>query len=516
MLTLPNLLKSTAQNYGKRRAIIDESGNLTWAEYVEQVTRTASTLRALGLSPGDRFATLCRNSVAHARLLLAGYWSGTVPVPLNFRLAPSEIAAMLEDAGCARLFLDDDFLPLLAQPPLAPWRDSAVRVRTDATGQGSLPTLAALDHAARGIPAYEGREADEALLLYTGGTTGRGKGVRLTHRNIVANALQLARVMSPDTQDVYLHVSPMFHSTDLKATVVTMFGGAHVYLSEFSAAGVLDAISRYGVTIASLVPTMIISILKEEDVGRYDLSRLRLISYGTAPMDEQWLRKAMDCFGHVGFHQCYGLTETSPYVAILDEASHRLALQGRPELLRAAGRPLPGTLIRLLDESGKEVPPGDAGEIVIAGPQVAAGYHNRPEENEAAFRNGWLHTGDIGRLDEDGYLHVLDRKKDMVITGGENVYTREVESVLQRHPSVSDAAVLGIPDDKYGEALLAVIVPAGVCPEPDELIAFCRNYLGGYKIPRRFMFTQSLPRSPLGKVRKHELRNAYLDGGKTT
>lgn len=514
MLTLPHLLKNTVQAYGRRKAIIDPSGDLSWNDYLDCVARTAGMLRELGLNPGDRFATLCRNSVNHAQLLLAGFWSGVVPAPLNFRLAPAEIAAMLEDAQCKAVMLDDDFMPLLEQPPLASWRSRAIRVRLRG-GPAELATMADLLRASPRASAHGCREGDEALLLYTGGTTGRGKGVRLTHRNIVANALQLARVMSPCPDDVYLHVSPMFHSTDLKATVVTMFGGGHTYLSEFSPRGVLEAIEQRGVTIASLVPTMIIGILKEADVDRHDLSRLRLISYGTAPMDEQSLRKAMDRFAHVGFHQCYGLTETSPYLAILDEATHRFALRERPELLKSAGRLLPATSIRFLDDDGNEAAPGQPGEIAVSGPQVAAGYHNRPQENAATFRDGWLHTGDIGRLDEDGYLHVLDRKKDMVITGGENVYTREVESVLALHPDVADAAVVGIPDTKYGEALLAVVVPSAARPAPAEIIEFCRRHLGGYKIPRQFMFVDALPRSSLGKVRKDELRRAYLETRET-
>ncbi|VCU68920.1 Long-chain-fatty-acid--CoA ligase [Pigmentiphaga humi] len=512
MLTLPHLLQNTVQAYGRRRAIIDPAGELSWNEYLERVARTAGLLRGLGLAPGHRFATLCRNSVRHAQLLLAGFWAGVVPAPLNFRLAPAELDAMLEDAGCGAIMADEEFAPLFERAPLSRWRDRVVLVAA-APASGALPAMDALLEASPRLAAHESRENDVALLLYTGGTTGRGKGVRLTHRNIVANALQLARVMAPGPDDVYLHVSPMFHSTDLKATVVTMFGGGHVYLNEFSPRSVLEAIERNGVTIASLVPTMIVGILKEADPRSHDLSRLRLISYGTAPMDEQWLRKAMASFGHVGFHQCYGLTETSPYLAILDEAGHRLGLDARPDLLRSAGRLLPGTMVRFVDDEGRDAAPGEPGEILVGGPQVADGYHNRPQENATAFRDGWLHTGDVGRLDQDGYLHILDRKKDMVITGGENVYTREVEAVLQRFPGIADAAVLGVPDAKYGEALLAAIVPAGAPPAPEDIIRFCRDHLGGYKIPRRFMFVEAFPRSPLGKIRKHELRDIYLASG---
>jgi long-chain acyl-CoA synthetase len=518
VLTLPNLLRATALTHGARVAIRDQAGELNWEEYVARIARTAGMLRSLGLKPGERFAILCRNCVLQAQLLYAGYWSGVVPVPLNFRLSTSEIAQLLEDADCGILLIDNAFADLLEQPALARWKTHAIVIPLDGSG-GNLPTIEAPLARATPIAALDVDEDDDAILLYTGGTTGRGKGVRLTHRNVVSNALQLSRVMSVRESDIYLHVSPMFHSTDLKATVVSMFGGGHVYLKEFSVTGLLEAVERDRVTIISIVPTMIVRILREARLDRYDLSSLRLISYGTSPIDEGTLRQAMEAFPEVGFHQCYGLTETSPLLAILDEDAHRRALDSRPELLRAAGRLLPSVDLRFVTDDGRDLARGEIGEIVVRGPQVAKGYLNRPAENASAFRDGWFHTGDIGRLDEEGYLHVLDRKKEMVITGGENVYTREVENVLHKHPDIAEVAVVGVPDEKYGEALLAVIVPesdrAGArsaLPSADALIDFCRGELGGYKIPRQFMFVEQLPRTPLGKVRKYELVTKYLAG----
>lgn len=509
MLTLPSVLQRTVRLFGARTAIRDTEGDLTWHTYVERIARAAGMLRALGIRPGERFAILCRNCVRQAELIYAGYWSGTIPVPVNYRLAAPEIADVLTDAECRVLAVESVFAGMLDRPPLADWRDRAFCIASGRTDV-PLPHYDALCAEARAIDAYEPEEEDDAILLYTGGTTGRGKGVRLTHRNIVANALQLARVMKVGEDDVYLHSSPMFHSTDLKATVCTALGASHAYLAEYTPANVLAAIARYRVTIASLVPTVIIRMLQDPEFGRHDMSSLRLISYGTSPMAAEWIRRAMEAFPDVDMHQCYGLTETSPILAILDETAHRRALAGEEALLRAAGRPLVGVDLRILDDQGAEVPVGQVGEIVVRGPQVAKGYHNRPQENAESFRNGWFYTGDVGRVDAEGFLYVLDRKKEMVVTGGENVYTSEVEAALYQHPAVHEVAVIGVPDPQFGEALFAVVVPAsGTAPTTDELIAHCRGRIGGFKIPRRMAFVAALPKSAMGKVLKHELRRQY-------
>ncbi|MGE3925391.1 MAG: class I adenylate-forming enzyme family protein [Lautropia sp.] len=511
-MTLAALLRVTAEVHGHRIALRTDAGTLDWKRFFVRIRRTASVLSDLGLAPGDRFGVVGRNSIMQAQLFYAGYWSGTVPVPLNFRLAAVELAELLDDAQCRVVLVDHGQLALFEHPALAAWHGRIVAIPPGGASELPGDPFEHRIESAAIADAHPSDEDDDALLLYTGGTTGRSKGVRLSHRNIVSNALQLSRVMAVGPDDVYLHVSPMFHSTDLKATVVTLFGGGHVYLGEFSADGVLAAVERHRVTILSLVPTMIVRVLQEGRLDRHDLGSLRLVSYGTSPIDESVLRQAMAAFAGVGFHQCYGLTETSPLLAVLDEAAHRRALDGEPALLRAAGRPLPMVEIQFRDAAGREVARGEAGEIVVRGPQVSRGYLHRNDENRAAFVDGWFRTGDIGRLDDHGYLHVLGRKKEIVITGGENVYPREVEQVLERHPEVREVAVVGVPDAQYGEALLGVIVPQQGprrAPPADELIAFCREHLGGFKIPRRYLFVEALPRTALGKVRKHELVARY-------
>jgi long-chain acyl-CoA synthetase len=510
MLTLPSVFDRTVRQYGRNTAILDREGNLTWSEFGDRVARAAGALLALGIRPGERFAILCRNSFRHAELNYAGYWMGAVPVPVNHRLAPPEIRYILDDAACDVIAVEDAFAELMQTEELAPWCERMFWIAPGGGGPGG-PDYETMIAGAAPAPLRDCDENDDAILLYTGGTTGRGKGVRLTHRNIVCNALQLARSMNIQEDDSYLHSSPMFHSTDLKSTACTMHGAAHSYLSEFSPDNVLEAIERHRITIASLVPTMIIRILQHEKFDDYDLSSLRLLTYGTSPIALEWIRRAMERFRGIDLQQCYGLTETSPILSILDETDHRSALEsGDYTRLASAGRPLSGVDLRIVDDDGNEVATGEAGEITVRSPTVARGYLNRPEETEASFRDGWLYTGDIGRVDDEGYLFMLDRKKEMVITGGENVYTSEVEAVLHQHPSVHEAAVVGVPDPQYGEALFAVIVPApGAAPTDEEIISHCRGRIGGYKIPRRMAFVEELPKSTMGKVLKTELRHTY-------
>lgn len=510
MLTLPSVLDRTVRLYGHRTAIRDRERYFTWSEFADRVARAAGVLASLGVKPGERFGIISRNSFRHLEINYAGYWMGAVPVPVNHRLAPPEIRFILEDAECTILAVEDAFADLMQSDELAPWSDRMFWIAPGAA-KANGPCYETLMADADAAPLRDSNEDDDAILLYTGGTTGRGKGVRLTHRNIVSNALQLSKVMNVTSEDIYLHSSPMFHSTDLKSTVCTMMGAGHCYLAEFSPQNVLQAIERHGITIASLVPTMIIRTLQYEEFDDYDISSLRLVSYGTSPIAVEWIRRIMERFEGVDLHQCYGLTETSPILSILDENDHRRAVEtGDYTWLGSAGQPLAGVDLHIVGDDGAEVPTGEAGEILIRAPNVARGYHNRPEEDAATFRDGWLHTGDVGRVDDQGYLFVLDRKKEMVITGGENVYTSEVEAALYQHPNVHEAAVVGVPDAQYGEALFAVIVPApGKSLTEDDIISHCRSRIGGYKIPRRMAFVDELPKSTMGKVLKTDLRHTY-------
>ena len=512
MLTMSSALDRCHRFHGRKLAIVDYAGTWSWSGHLDRVARAAALLQRLGVKRGERFGILSRNTFRHCELLHAGYWAGMVPVPVNVRLAPPEIAFILGDAEVKALAVDEPFVPLVDSEHLKPFTRNAFAVAPGPLGS-RLPDYEALlaDCAPAGL--VESAEDDDAILLYTGGTTGRSKGVRLTHRNVVSNGMQCGVEMGFRGDDIYLHVAPMFHSADLLGTGFTLLGGAHAYLSQFTPANLLRALQDLKVSWLMMAPTMIMMILRELKPVDFDLRHLRALVYGSAPMAPEWIRKAIDAFPGVAIAQGYGLTETSPILTYLDFAEHKKAIDsGDHTRLTAAGRPIVGVDMRICDPEGREVPVGRPGEVVVRAPNVTKGYLNLPEETAAAIRAGWLHTGDVGRVDEEGFMYLMDRKKDMVVTGGENVYSTEVEQALYQHPDVSECAVIGVPHARWGEALLAVIVPApGRTLTAEALIAHCRGRIGGYKIPREILFVQELPKSAMGKILKTELRKRFGD-----
>ena len=513
MLSMSSALQRARRQHASRPAIIETDRTYSWAEHVMRVARLAGALRAMGLAPGARIGILSRNTFRQAELLHAGYWSGVIPVPINVRLAPREIAFVLGDADCALLAVDHALLALLDKEELAPWRYQAVVLGPNGAGRRSLDDLI---ESAIPLPPLDADEDDDAILLYTGGTTGRAKGVRLTHRNIAANGFQVGLTLGIRHDDIYLHVAPMFHSADLLGSALTLTGGAHVYLPDFNPTTFLAAIEKHRITFTMLAPTMLIMVLQHADFAKFDLSSLRIQIYGSSPMAESWIRRALEALPWVKVTQGYGLSETAPILSFFEHHHHLEALaSGNTARLACAGKTLPGVDLRIVDDAGNEVPTGTSGEVIVRGPNVTPGYYGLPETNRETFRDGWFHTGDIGREDAEGFLYLLDRKKDMIVTGGENVYSAEVEAALCTHAGIAEAAVIGVPDETYGEAVFAVvIVKPGMTLDSDELIAHCRGTIGGYKIPRRFAFVQDLPKSPLGKVLKADLRQRF--GGKGT
>lgn len=460
---------------------------LTWGEAGELVERIAGRLAADGVRRGDRFAVLSKNSIEMALLYAAGGCSGAVPVPVNYRLAPPECEAIVRDAGCKLL---------LGQPELVEHLGSTWQV-IDQWFEGPLDT-------------HERAVASDVLYqMYTSGTTGMPKGALLTHANVQANMEQVAATWTHrlGAGDRMLACAPMYHASGGLAAIATLrWGLTLVVHADFDPAAVIDALDS-GVVNTTLVPVMIQLCLAVPGADKREYDALRTISYGAAPMPEPLMVRALDVFG-CELVQGFGQTEATSCITMLTGADHILARAGRPELLASVGRPLPGTQVRIVDPAtGTEQPTGEVGEVVCQGPQVMSGYWNAPEQTAATVRDGWLRTGDAGYLDAQGYLYIRDRIKDMIVSGGANVYSVEVEQVAVTHPKVAEVAVIGVPDEHWGETVMAIVVPApGETVTLDEIQQHCRQFIAGFKIPRRLEVVDTLPRNPSGKVLKHVLR----------
>jgi len=481
----------------------------TIAELARRVARLAGGLRQFGVSVGDRVAYLGCNSDRFHEFYLGAFWAGAVVNPVNTRWSASEIAYSLADSGSEVLFCDETIAG--RQERIISEYGGLRHVIWTGEGEapaGMLPYESLLECGA----VEDLRRGGDALagLFYTGGTTGFPKGVMLTHANLVSGALAAAvdRFVHPGA--VFLHAAPMFHLADLAPwAVITLTGGTHVMVPSFTPAGVLSAIAEHRVTDTVLVPAMLQLLIDDPDFANHDLGSLRRIGYGGSPISEAVLLRTQAALPHVGLCQGYGQTELSPIATLLPPHEHRAG----SARLRSAGRATHHSEIRIVDEDGGRLPAGEVGEICARGPHVMAGYWNRPEETAAALRDGWMHTGDAGYLDADGYLYVVDRVKDMIISGGENVYSAEVENALAKHPAVATCSVIGLPDEKWGERVHAVIVmKPGMTVSVDEIRRHAKDLIAGYKCPRTVDFVDALPLSSTGKVLKRELRAIYSGG----
>jgi len=510
MLTLAEVFERTVRHNGRRPAIVHGDTTLTWGQFGERVAVAAGLLAGLGLVKGRRFGIQAPNSPRFDELKWAGFRCGAIPVPINWRLVAPEIAHILADADCEAIFVASEFLPVYAAPELAPWRDKLICLSGGAPdGMADLPHFDDLFAKAAPVGIAPGNADDDAILQYTGGTTGRSKGVRISHTNVITSQLGFAAGLRARPDDVYLHVAPMFHSADLLAVAWALTGAGHAYLPTFSPAAFLDCIARDRVTATIAVPAMLMMTLSDPAFGDADLSSLRLLGWGASPMDPEWIKRVAAAFPDIDISNCYGLTETAPDLTIFDPDELRQAIAEDDTSLASVGKPNPIVALRVVGPDGKNVAPGASGELWARGPNITKGYLNLPKQTAAALTDGWLHTGDVARIDERGYVYLLDRMKDMIVSGGENIYCAEVESALYTHPGVHECAVIGLPHEKYGESVTAVVVAApGVSVDAETLIAHCRPLIAGYKLPRRVVFVEALPKSAMGKILKTDLRKS--------
>ena len=491
-------------------ATIDGARQRSWREVGERVARFAGALRFLGVNPGDRVAVLAYNCDAYYEAYFAILSAGGVIVPLNTRLGQSELQLQLEHAGASVLLFGVEFegkVGELRRNATA----SRIYIGIDGAQEPADHALENLIAAHEPLAELTGSDEDLAGIYYTSGTSGAPKGVMLTHRNLTAIAVNLIMTTKVDEDCVNLHCAPMFHLGDIGIFMITMVAGTHVFVRQLNEATILDVIEKHRVTHAFTVPAAIDRMAKHPRATTADLSSLRVLGYGGAPMPPASCDIARARFPGIDMAQGFGLTEMGCHT-FLGPRYHRE--DASAEKLKSIGQVSFGFEVRIVDAEDREVPRRTVGEIVGRGDNVMAGYWKQPEETAKVLRNGWLHTQDAGFMDEDGFVYITDRLRDMIITGAENVYSLEVEGVISRQAAVDECAVIGVPDERWGERVHAIIVlKAGAQLDFATLDAFCREHIAAYKCPKSFDIREErLPRSAAGKVLKRELRAPYWQG----
>jgi acyl-CoA synthetase (AMP-forming)/AMP-acid ligase II len=520
-MILTETLKKASKFFPQKPAIICGEKRWTYKEFHERVNRLSCCLKAFGINKDDKVAILHPN----CHIFLEAYYGiaqiGATSVPINIRLSSGEIAFILEDSESKVLILDPAF-----QKQVDPIRDKISGIKKILwTGDGIIAqedrdlqyekALMQVNPDALIETTVTGE--DIAQIYYTSGTTGRPKGVMLSHKNVMTHALGTIAEIHLTDQDVWIHVAPLFHLADAWATwAITWVGGTHVLVREFDSKIVLETIEREKVTLSNLIPTMLNLMVNSPGVEKYDCSSLRVLLSGGAPIAPEVVRKIVETF-KCDYIQTYGMTETSPYLtlSILKNNLKQLPYKDQLRFKSKTGREFIGVELKVVSDQGGEIKRDEkeVGEIIVKGDIVTRGYWKLPEETAKSIRDGWLYTGDMAVMDEEGYVTIVDRKKDMILTGGENVYSTEVENVLYMHPAILECAVVGVPDEKWGEAVKGIVVmKSGQKATEQEIIQFCKDRISHYKAPKSIDFIEALPRTGSGKIQKKGLRDHYWAG----
>jgi long-chain acyl-CoA synthetase len=493
-------------------AIVYGEREITWRELDETSNQLGNALLAAGVQANDRIARIEKNAPDYFQLVFAASKINAVLVDVNWRLAAPEMRQIVDDAGARVLFVGSDFAAALdkIESELATVQQTILLGPADATHQ-SLDEWAAAQPTTD--PGIESTMDDVCLQLYTSGTTGLPKGVMLSNRNLFSFIDEVPKNWAFTPESVSHVVMPTFHIAGSGWGLVSLAMGSRMILDrEVDPVKILEEVEAHHITHAIYVPAVLAFLQIVPNAHDHDLSSMELVAYGASPITEEVLRGAMAQFSTAKFVQVYGLTETTGAVVQLDAVDHDP--EGRPELLRSAGKPYPWIELRTVDADGDDVGPGEIGEVWIKGVQVMVGYWNNPTETTKAItEDGWFRSGDAGYLTEDGYLYLHDRVKDMIVSGGENVYPAEVENAIMGCPGVADAAVIGVPDERWGEAVKAIVVKQdGEDVTADQVIAWTRERIAGFKVPKTVDFIDALPRNPSGKILKKDLRIPYWEG----
>ncbi|HSS10174.1 MAG TPA: long-chain-fatty-acid--CoA ligase [Acidimicrobiales bacterium] len=506
-------LLPAASTFADKTAVLDGSYAATFSEHVDRVLRLADGMRdELGIGRTDRYAVMALNSHQYLELYHAGFLGTGVINPLNLRLAPKELEFILQDSGTKVVFADAAFAPMVDKVRAEVGVKQIERVVL--IGEGDVPhdvTFEDLVTAGRPDVPDEPEEDDPVILMYTGGTTGLPKGVVIDSRATMIDVYKIGARWPFTAEHVYLHQTPMFHAASFGGIlVIPAIGGTTTFVGLFDPGQVLDVIERHQVTTTVMVPTMVQMVLDHPGFRPERMASMKVLTYGASPMPTALLQRLLQLFPNMDIFQGYGMTENCGLLTCLGPEEHRRG----GDLLRSAGRPLPGSVVSIQDPDGNLLPAGETGEVCARSGNYMKEYWHRPEQTEAAFAGGWYHTGDAGYLDEQGYLYLVDRVKDMIVTGGENVYSAEVENAIGSHPAVAQIAVIGIPSEKWGEEVHAIVFcQPGATATEDELKEWARERIAAYKAPKSVEFrTDPLPLSGALKILKRELRAPYWAG----
>ena len=518
MFSMTQMVRRAAQTQPNVLATVDGDRSQTWPEFAHKIACFANGLQKLNIGANGCVAILALNSDRYFEFMFATPWAGAIFQPINTRLAGPEVVYWLNDSEATVLLVDKNFAPMIAEI-----KDQLQHVKhfvfIDDLGEAEeLPKgYIAYSEVVDNEPVADANRCDDdaAGLFYTGGTTGRSKGVILSHTNFVANALQAISVLRVQEKNRILHVAPMFHIADAFVCMMsTALSCSNYFRPAFDPVSTLEALQDHKIQRLVLVPTMINMLVNHTSISDYSLESMQCVWYGASPMPEPVIRKAMEVLPAVDFCQVYGQTEASPGITALLPERHTFEgpLAGK---IKSAGQALPAIDLCIMDENNREVANHVIGEICMRGPNMMSVYLNMPEQTANTVVDGWLHTGDGGYLDDEGFLFIVDRVKDMIISGGENVYSAEVESALYQHDAVNQCAVIGIPHEKWGEQVHAVVLlKEGMTADEAVLIAHCKGLIAGFKCPRSISFqSEPLPLSGAGKILKTELRKPFWGDG---